>query len=209
MIRAELAKDPLLGGRGTPLDPAVLFTSERKGKTRISVINFSGLPSDEAKQAFVNQLQMALFSWIKRHPAPLRGLLVMDEAQNFAPAQKSTPCKESALALVSQARKYGLGLLFATQAPRSIDNKIISNCTTHFYGRMNSPATIAAIRDLMASKGARGDDISTLKTGEFYFSTEGTTPEKLKSPLCLTHHPPNALSQDEVVERARRSAQGP
>ena len=205
-IKAEMAKNPLLGRKGTPLDPQVLFTSERQNRTRISVINFSGLESDEARQAFVNQLEMALFSWIKRHPAPLRGLLVMDEAQNFAPAQKSTPCKESTLALVSQARKYGLGLVFATQVPKAIDNKIVSNCTTHFYGRMNSPATIEAIRELMAAKGARGDDIATLRTGEFYFSTEGTPPEKLKTPLCLSHHPPNPLSREEVVARARRSA---
>jgi hypothetical protein len=91
LIKAEIAKNPLLSFKGTPLDPAVLFASPR-GKTRISVVNFAGLPADEAKQAFVNQLEMALFSWIKKNPSPrgrpLTGLLVMDEAQNFAPSQK-------------------------------------------------------------------------------------------------------------------------
>jgi DNA helicase HerA-like ATPase len=74
--------------------------------------------------AFVNQLEMALFSWIKKNPSPrgrpLTGLLVMDEAQNFAPSQKSTPCKESTLALVAQARKYGLGMVFATQVSNQL-----------------------------------------------------------------------------------------
>ena len=59
-----------------------------------------------------------LFSWIKQNPTPpsrpLTGLFVMDEAQNFAPAQKTTPCKESTIALAAQARKYGLGMIFAT-----------------------------------------------------------------------------------------------
>jgi hypothetical protein len=36
-------------------------------------------------------------------------------------------------------------MVFATQVPKNIDNKIISNCTTHFYGKMNSPATIEAV----------------------------------------------------------------
>ncbi len=39
-------------------------------------------------QSFVNQLQMALLSWIKRNPArdrPLGGLFIMDEAQDLAP----------------------------------------------------------------------------------------------------------------------------
>ena len=31
----------------------------------------------------------------------------------------------------AQARKYGLGMIFATQLPKGIDNRIVSNCTTH------------------------------------------------------------------------------
>jgi DNA helicase HerA-like ATPase len=80
-----------------------------------------GLTSEEQRQSFVNQLQMALFAWIRRHPAgdrPLGGLLVIDEAQTLAPSSGTTACTASTLALVAQARKYGLGLVFATQAPR-------------------------------------------------------------------------------------------
>jgi len=154
LVKAEIAKNPLLSFKGIPLDPLALFNSRDKGRTRISVINFAGLPSDETRQAFVNQLEMALFSWIKKNPSPkgrpLTGLFVMDEARNFAPSQKNTPCKESTLALAAQARKYGLGMIFATQAPKDIDNKIISNCSTHFYGKMNSPATIEAVPSFAA-----------------------------------------------------------
>ena len=210
-FKAEIAKNPLLSFKSTPLDPKMLFTAKDKSKTRVSVINFSGLPADDAKQSFVNQLEMALFSWIKKNPTPsgrrLTGLLVMDEAQNFAPAQKSTPCKESTIALVAQARKYGLGMIFATQVPKNIDNKIISNCTTHFYGKMNAPATIEAVRELMAAKGGGGSDIGSLMAGEFYFVTEGmSAAEKVKTPLCLSYHPQSPLPQEEVVKRAKASA---
>jgi hypothetical protein len=44
-------------------------------------------------------------------------------------------------------------MIFATQTPKEIDNKIVSNCTTHVYGRMNAPAMIDAIRELMVAKG--------------------------------------------------------
>jgi len=47
--------------------------------------------------------------------------------------------------------------------PKNIDNKIISNCTTHFYGKMNAPATIEAVRELMAAKGGGGSDIGSLR----------------------------------------------
>jgi hypothetical protein len=209
-LRASLARNRLLAAQGTRLDIQRLLTAAQSGLTRISVINFSGLPSDEARQAFVNQLQMALFTWIKRHPPqvgrPLTGLFVMDKAQNFAPAQRSTPCKGTTIALTAQARKYGLGMIFATQVPKGIDNKIIGNCTTQFYGKMNAPATIEATRELMASKGGAADDIGRLSTGQFYFSTDGVNkPIKLRTPLCLSYHPPNPLSEDEVVARAKRA----
>jgi hypothetical protein len=205
-LRAAIATNPLLQSRGTPLDPQILFGND-PAKTRISVINFSGLASDEARQAFVNQLQMSLFSWIKRNPSPTGRLFVLDEAQNFAPATKTTPCKESTMALAAQARKYGLGMIFATQTPTGIDNKIVSNCTTHFYGRMSSPTTIAATRGLMEAKGGGGDDIARLSRGEFYFSTEGVSrPVRIRTPICLTWHPANPLTAAEVVTRARSTA---
>lgn len=203
-LRAAIATNPLLQTRGTPLDPEVLFGKEGE-RTRISVINFSGLATDEARQSFVNQLQMSLFTWIKRHPSPSGRLLVLDEAQNFAPSQRTTPCKESTLALAAQARKYGLGMIFATQTPTGIDNKIVSNCTTHFYGRMSSPATIAATRGLLDAKGgAGGEDVGRLGRGEFYFSTEAVSrPVRIRTPICLTWHPANPLTAAEVVEKAR------
>jgi len=203
-LRAAIATNPLLAASGAPLNPQALFGDPTQGKTRVSVINLSGLGSDESRQSFVNQLQMTLFTWIKNHPSPTGRLYALDEAQNFAPSQKATPCKESTLALAAQARKYGLGMIFATQAPKGIDNKIVSNCTTHFYGKMNSPATIDAVRDLIAAKGGGGDDVAGLSAGVFYFSTEGTArPIKLRAPWCLTYHPKNPIPAEEVARMAR------
>ena len=201
-LRAAIATNPLIQSRGPSLDARLLF--EGSSRTRISIISFIGLPSDEARQSFVNQLNMSLFTWIKRNPNTTGRLYVLDEAQNFAPSQKTTPCKESTVSLVAQARKYGLGMIFATQLPKGIDNKIISNCTTHFYGRMSSPATIDATRELMAAKGGGGDDIARLNRGEFYFSTEGLArPIKIRAPLCLTWHPQNPLTEEEVLAKTR------
>jgi hypothetical protein len=203
-LRAAIATNPLLKAVGEPLDPKTLFQCVN-GKTRVSVINLSGLADGDARDSFVNRLQMALFTFIKKSPNPSGCLYVMDEAQNFAPAGAVTACKASALSLAAQARKFGLGMLFATQTPKGVDNKIISNCTTHLYGRMNAPATIDAIRDLMAAKGGGGDDIGKLSKGEFYFSTEGSQrPSKVLTPLCLSWHPANPPTADEVIRKASR-----
>jgi hypothetical protein len=202
-LYAAIAVNPLLQSAGEPLDPRTLFEGPN-GKTRVSVINLAGLASDEARDSFVNRLQMSLFTFIKGSPSPTGRLYVIDEAQNFVPSGAGTACKASAKSLAAQARKYGLGMMFATQTPKGIDNKIVSNCTTHVYGRMGSSATMDAIHEMMAAKGGAADDIGKLSRGEFYFSTEGSTrPFKVQTPLCLSWHPANPLTADEVIEKAR------
>jgi hypothetical protein len=210
LLRAEVQKNVLLRQSGTALDPAVLFGDGTANRPRISVINFIGLPSLESQQQFLNQLAMTLFTWIKKYPAPperpLRGLLIIDEAKDLVPSGKSVPCKASILRLAAQARKYGLGLIFATQTPKSIDHNIIANCSTHYYGKASSPAAIDAIREQLKSRGGSGHDIATLKTGCFYVYTEGLqAPVKVSIPLCLSYHPTSPLDETEVLKRAVRS----
>jgi hypothetical protein len=202
-LHAAIAMNPLLQSAGEPLDPKTLFEGP-SGKTRISVINLAGLASNEARDSFVNRLQMSLFTFIKDNPSPTGRLYVIDEAQNFVPSGAGTACKASAQSLAAQARKYGLGMIFATQTPKGIDNKIVSNCTTHVYGRMGSSATIDAIHEMMAAKGGAADDIGKLSKGEFYFSTDGSTrPFKVRTQLCLSWHPANPPTAEEVIEKAR------
>jgi hypothetical protein len=205
-LRASIDNDPMFGGDSTPLDPAVLLTPSSGKRARVSVISMIGLPSDDMRQSFVNQLQMALFAYIKKHPAgdrPLLGLFVMDEAQTLAPSGTMTACTQSTLALASQARKYGLGLVFATQAPKGLHNRIPGNAATQFYGLLNSPIQIEAAREMAKAKGGDIPDVSRLRSGEFYLAAEGEAPQKVRTPLCLSHHPKSPLTNEEVLDRAR------
>lgn len=205
-LTASMDNDPMFGGGGTPADPGTLLTPSPGKRARISVISLIGLPADDARQGFVNQLQMGLFAWIKKHPArdrPLLGLLVMDEAQTFAPSGAMTACTQSTLALASQARKYGLGLIFATQAPKNLHNRIPGNAATHFFGRLSVPTQIDAAREMAKVKGGDVPDIGNLTAGEFYIALEGEAPHKARTPMCLSHHPSSPLTDEEVMARAR------
>jgi hypothetical protein len=207
-LRAAMVNDALFGGQGTAVDPGVLLTPPPGKKARVSVISLVGLPSDQQRQSFVNQLQMALFAWIKRHPAgdrPLGGLFVMDEAQTLAPSGAMTACTESTLALASQARKYGLGLVFATQAPKGLHNRIPGNAATQFFGLLNAPAQISAAQEMARVKGGSVPDIGRLRTGQFYAAPEGGSFVKVRTPLCLSYHPKSPLTTEEVIERAREA----
>jgi hypothetical protein len=204
-LRAARATDPLFGGAGEPADPGLLLTPPPGKRARISVISMIGMVGLDQWQGFVNQLQMALFSWIKRNPAegePLKALLVMDEAQDLVPATGMTACSVSTRRLASQARKYGLGLLFATQAPKALHNSVSGNATTQFFGLLNAPAQIDAARELARAKGGDIPGVGRLRAGEFYLATEGHGFRQVRTPMCLSHHPSSPLNEDEVLERA-------
>jgi hypothetical protein len=209
-LRAAMINDPVFGGAGEHLDPAVLLTPAPGKRARVSVISFIGLPSNDQRQTFVNQLQLALFSWIKRHPAgdrPLGGLLVLDEAQTFVPSRGVTASTESTLQLAAQARKYGLGIVYATQAPKGLHSVATGNAATQFFGYLNAPVHIHAAKDLARAKGGQVDDISRLSTGRFYAAAEGSGFAKIQTPMCLSHHPDGPLVEEEVLQRARRRSE--
>jgi hypothetical protein len=212
-LKVQRETNPMLRSVGTPLDPAVLLgDGTPSDRTRISVINLVGLPGIEAQRYFLNQLAMTLFSWIKKNPdpgaRPLRGLLVIDEAKDFVPSQKASVCRESLVRLVAQARKYHLGLVFATQNPKDIDHRIVANSSTHFYGKVNSPAAIETVRDLIRMKGGSGEDVTRLPRGQFYVHNADAqipTPVKILVPLCLSRHPSNPPDETEILKKARKS----
>lgn len=213
-IAAELAdaltiaqiNDPMFGGAGVTADPGVLLEPAPGKRARVSVISFVGLSSNAQQQGFVHQLQTNLFAWVKRNPyrdRPLGGLLVMDEARTLAPSRGSAVSKESTISLFAQARKYGLGLVVATQAPKDLDNRIAGNCTTQFYGRLNSPAQIEAAKEMASAKGGDVSRIGLLGSGEFYVTSQGIRFQQVRTPMCLSYHPDGPLTAEEVMERAR------
>ncbi|MBW8484053.1 ATP-binding protein [Actinomadura parmotrematis] len=204
-LTAATINDPLFAGAGEPVAPETLLTPSPGKRARVSVISFVGL-ADDRRPGFVSRLQMALFSWVRRNPATgkaLSGLYVMDEAQTLAPAVAKAESTESTLTLASQARKYGLGLVFATQAPKALHNQIAGNATTQFIGRLQSPATIEAAQTMARARGGDAARIGQLKQGQFYVTTEGLSEALVQTPLCFSHHPAGPLTEEEIVQRAR------
>lgn len=205
-LNAVMIVDKLFGGAGAPADPGLLLTPAPGKRARVSVISFIGLPTAELQQSFVNQLQMGLFAWIKKNPAPgaLGGLLVMDEAKTLAPSGPMTACTTSTITLASQARKYGLGLVFATQAPKDLHNQIPGNAVTQIFGHLKAPVQIEAAKAIASATGTPMQDLASLTTGTFYVGTEGVGFTKVRTPLCLSHHATSALTEQDVIARAHQ-----
>ena len=87
-----------------------------------------------------------------------------------------------------QARKYGLGLPFATQALRALQNRIPGDATTQFYGLLSSPTQIDAAREVARAKGGDVPDIGRLRAGQFYI---GTRMKALPVANVAGHRPPS------------------
>ena len=207
-LTAAMVNDPLFAAAGPVVGAGQLLTPPPGKRARVSVISLAGLPTDDDRQSFVTQLQLALFGWISRNPAgdrPLAGLLVIDEAQTIAPASGGAA---ATLALAIQARAYGLGLVFATPAPRGLHPQLSTEAGTHIFGLLNSPVQIAAAKELAEIRGGSVPDISLLAVGEFYAAADGQPATKIRTPLCLSHHPGGALTTDDIISRAARSPAG-
>lgn len=194
------------GARGEIADPGMLLTPSPGKNARISVISFLGIPGDEGP-TFVQRLQSALFTWFRAHPTrdrPLGGLLVMDEAQIFAPSKKANASTASTIDLARQVRKYGLGMIFASQQPRGISHEVVSNTANQLIGRLTSPAQLAAAEQMVNSRNSPVPDFGSFKRGIFYAAGEGTEYTRIRVATCLTKHS-GPLNEEEIIRLARSS----
>ena len=110
--------------QGVPLDIQNLLYTE-DGKARMSVISLNHL-NDQEKMFFVSLFLNQVLAWMRTQAgtSSLRAILYMDEIFGFIPPVANPPSKKPMLALLKQARAFGLGIILATQNPVDIDYKI-------------------------------------------------------------------------------------
>jgi hypothetical protein len=205
-LSAAMVNYPFLGDTANVLDPGLLLVPASGKGARISVISTVGLRSDEQRYGFVHQLQNALFTWIRHHPAApgqLRGLVVADEAHLLAPASGTTACAASTLALIAQARAHGLGLVFATDQPRSLHQQIRAAAATHIVGTLETPAQLGAATEVAATQAGGTLELNTLTPGGYYASVAGRAFQEMRALPCLTHISTTPFTPEEIIDRAR------
>jgi hypothetical protein len=124
--------------QGDPLDVGTLLRTQA-GKPKVSVVYIAHL-SDEERQFFVTLLLEQVISWMRAQSGTtsLRALLYMDEVFGYLPPTSNPPSKQPMLALLKQARAFGLGLVLSTQNPVDLDYKALTNAGTWFIGRMQA-----------------------------------------------------------------------
>ncbi|MCS6814421.1 MAG: ATP-binding protein [Cyanobacteria bacterium] len=70
---------------------------------------------------------------------PYPVFILLEEAHRFAPAHEPSRCKQVLRTILSEGRKFGLGVGLITQRPGKLDSDVLSQCMSQFIMRIVNP----------------------------------------------------------------------
>jgi hypothetical protein len=108
--------------QGATLDIGAMLAPEG-GRTPAVIVSVAHL-DDEERALVLGVLLEEVLSWVRALPGSqrLRALIVFDEVYGFLPPHpQNPPAKRPLVALMKQARAFGVGVIVATQNPMDLD----------------------------------------------------------------------------------------
>ncbi len=70
---------------------------------------------------------------------PYPVFILLEESHRFAPAHEPSQCKMIIRTILSEGRKFGLGMGLITQRPGKLDSDVLSQCMSQFLMRIVNP----------------------------------------------------------------------
>lgn len=143
----------LLFTAGPPLDVKSMVSWAPKGRTPVNIVYTGGLRSPSEREMVVATLCEDVYHWMVSEPnGRLRLVLYIDEVAGLCPPHpKNPPAKKFLSLLFRQARKYGVGLVVATQNVTDLDYKALGQANTWALGRLLAKQDLDRVRHLVAS----------------------------------------------------------
>lgn len=92
----------------------------------------------QANQARMNTLK-ELIGPEDENYLPYPVFILLEEAHRFAPAHEPSRCKAVLRTILSEGRKFGLGVGLITQRPGKLDSDVLSQCMSQFIMRIVNP----------------------------------------------------------------------
>lgn len=149
---------------GATLDVGAWLTPSA-GKTPAVIVSVAHL-DDEERALVLGVLLEEVLSWVRTLPGSqrLRALVVFDEVYGFLPPHPhNPPTKRPLVALMKQARAFGVGVVVATQNPMDLDYRTLSNAGLWCIGRLQTDADRARVVDGLSGVGDASELASTIK----------------------------------------------
>lgn len=150
--------------QGAPLDVGAWMAGdgERTAATIVSVAHLE----DEERMLVLSLVLEQTLAWVRglSGTTELRALVLFDEVFGFLPPHPANPpTKRPMLALLKQARAFGVGCALATQNPIDLDYKALSNAGVWFVGRLQTDADRErVVEGLVGSDGGANLDAGEL-----------------------------------------------
>ncbi|MFO0611891.1 MAG: helicase HerA-like domain-containing protein [Polyangiaceae bacterium] len=134
-------------------------------KTPATIVSVAHL-DDAERELVLGVLLEEVLSWVRGLPGSqqLKALIVFDEVYGFLPPHPaSPPTKRPLVALMKQARAFGVGVLIATQNPMDLDYRSLSNAGLWCIGRLQTDADRARVLDgLVGNAGEEAAQLGAL-----------------------------------------------
>jgi len=140
--------------QGTSIDLEAWFTP-RNGRVPGVIVSVAHL-DDEERALVLGVIMEELLTWVRGLSGTqrLRALVVFDEVYGFLPPHPANPpAKRPLVALMKQARAFGVGIVLATQNPMDLDYRALGNAGICCIGRLQTDADGARVLDGMAGSG--------------------------------------------------------
>lgn len=121
---------------------------------------------------------------------PFPVFVVLEEGHRFAPATGSAKSKPVLKTILSEGRKFGIGVALISQRPSKLDSDSLSQCMTQVTMRVTNPADQQQIRQSVESVSQDiVDSLPALSTGEAIVSgTALNTPVTARIRKRYTRH---------------------
>ena len=122
-------------------------------RTPSVIVSVAHLDDDE-RALVLGVLLEEILSWVRSLSGTdrLRALIVFDEVYGFLPPHPANPpTKRPLVALMKQARAFGVGVVVATQNPMDLDYRALSNAGLWCVGRLQTDADRARVLDGLAA----------------------------------------------------------
>ena len=128
---------------------------------RIRIIDLSGLPGQAERRLAAETILSSIAERMHRSKATgeLRGILVLDEAWKVLEGSSLFR------SLYREGRKYGYGMVIATQMASDINNEVIANSSILALFRLRSGSDYGALVASQAISNSESEALSKLPTG--------------------------------------------
>jgi hypothetical protein len=149
--------------QGTTLDVGA-WLAPQNGRTPAVIVSVAHLDDDE-RALVLGVLLEEILTWVRSLPGSqrLRALVVFDEVYGFLPPHPANPpTKRPLVALMKQARAFGVGVVVATQNPMDLDYRALGNAGLWCLGRLQVDADRARVLDGLALGDTGRDDAGEL-----------------------------------------------